>query len=180
MFREVMNRRRMLLALTGVGGTALLIGLLSNREPSATPTEEAPSDVTPEPSPIQFETTYVEVSCAENQLAFDPTELVVAVGGEISLTFHNISAFFEHNWVLVNGDDSLADKVLEAAATTGPESGYIPADNGEIITHTPLVKAGESATITFATPPLGEYTYVCTFPGHCLAGMRGVLKVTPA
>jgi azurin len=185
MFREVMNRRRLLLTLGGVGGAALLLRLLNSRDSTATitPTGDETVSDTPEAEPeLNPGTNFVqlEVTCAENQLAFEPTTLVAPANGQISLTFHNVSAIFMHNWVLVNGGDDLADQILEAAIAVGPEQNYIPARTSDIIAHTKLVAGGESETITFAAPPAGEYTYLCTFPGHCLAGMRGVLTITPA
>ena len=190
MFREIMNRRRLLLTLAGVGGAVLLLRLLNSRDstaivtPTVTPTgDETVSDTTeakPEINDVQLNAVQLEVACAVNQLAFEPTALVAPANRQISLTFHNVSAIFMHNWVLVNGDDDLANQILEAAIAAGPEQNYIPAGMNDIIAHTKLVSGGESETITFAAPPAGDYTYICTFPGHCLAGMRGVLTITPA
>jgi azurin len=145
---------------------------LSNRGASDTPTENSASEV------VAPSETKLEIGCAENQLAFDPTELVAPANGQIRLTFHNHSTVFMHNWVLVNGGEAAVDQVLLAAATAGPGQNYLPGDMSNVIAHTELIESGESATITFATPPAGEYTYICTFPGHCLAGMRGTLIVT--
>lgn len=172
MFREVMNRRRLLLALAGVGGAGLLVRLLSKRGTSDAPTEEPTNEV------VAPRETALEIGCAENQLAFDPTELVAPTNGQIRLTFHNHSTVFMHNWVLVDGGEAAVDQVLQAATTAGPGQNYLPGDMSNVIAHTELVESGGSTTITFATPPAGEYTYICTFPGHGLAGMRGTLIVT--
>ena len=172
MFRKVINRRHLLLTLAGVGGAGLLLKMLSNRGASDTPVAENISEVA---APSE---TKLEIGCVENQLAFDPTELVAPANGQIRLTFHNHSSVFIHNWVLVNGGEAAVDQVLQAAATAGPGQNYLPSDMSNVITHTDLIESGTSATITFATPPAGEYTYLCTFPGHCLAGMRGTLIVT--
>lgn len=172
MLKQMINRRRVLLALAGVGGAGLLLRILSNRDASAPQIEEVASEVV---APVE---TALEIGCAENQLAFDPTELVAPTNGQIRLTFHNHSTVFLHNWVLVNGGEAAVDQVLQAAVIAGPEQNYLPGDMSNVIAHTELVESGSSATIAFATPPAGEYTYLCTFPGHCLAGMRGTLIVT--
>ena len=42
---------------------------------------------------------------------------------------------------------------------------------------TPMIKPGESATLTIDLEP-GTYNYVCTIPGHEQLGMRGTFTVT--
>jgi nitrite reductase (NO-forming) len=42
---------------------------------------------------------------------------------------------------------------------------------------TPLIKPGKSATLK-VTLKKGKYKYICTVPGHALAGMKGVFKAT--
>jgi azurin len=182
MFREVMNRRRMLLTVAGIGSTALLIGLLGARDSAVTPADEEltgnPAGENGSGSKAEEKSVTLEIACAENQLAFDPAELTAPANAQISLTFHNVSTFFMHNWVLVKGGEAAVDQVIQEGIAAGPEKDYLPKDMSNIIAHTPLVNSGESATITFAAPSAGEYTFLCTFPGHCLAGMRGVLTVT--
>ena len=56
---------------------------------------------------------------------------------------------------------------------------YIP-DNGAkwILAHTSLAGGGETVEVTFTAPKEpGEYMYICTFPGHYAAGMKGTLIV---
>lgn len=43
---------------------------------------------------------------------------------------------------------------------------------------TPMLKPGESATITVQFPKPGKYTFICTVEGHQEAGMIGALNVT--
>jgi azurin len=50
---------------------------------------------------------------------------------------------------------------------------HIPANNPDIITHTRLLGPGESDTIEF-TVPAGQYTYICSFPGHYMT-MTGTM-----
>ena len=43
---------------------------------------------------------------------------------------------------------------------------------------TQLAGNGETVEVTFDAPKTaGRYDFVCSFPGHYLAGMRGVLVV---
>jgi azurin len=47
-----------------------------------------------------------------------------------------------------------------------------------VIARTPLGGAGETVEVTFAAPAKpGRYPFICSFPGHYQAGMKGVLVV---
>ena len=49
---------------------------------------------------------------------------------------------------------------------------------GEVLASIPLQGPKQSGTITFRAPAEpGAYTYLCSFPGHYLSGMKGVLLV---
>src|SRR5690625_654720 len=67
----------------------------------------------------------------------------------------------------------------QAAQEAGADNDYLPADmDDQIIAHTDLVAGGESDSVTFNAPDeTGEYDFICTFPGHFAAGMKGVLEV---
>jgi len=65
------------------------------------------------------------------------------------------------------------------AATMAAASGYIPQDmKDQIIAATTQAGPGETVEVTFKVPAAaGSYPYVCTFPGHFAAGMRGTIVV---
>jgi azurin len=185
MFQKIMNRRHLLLTLSGVGGLAVLLGLWSNRD--SAPAHAVKSgfighseqeQATAAPTTTETTAVQLDVACAENELAFASTKLTAPPNTLINLTFHNVSTLFMHNWVLVDGDEREIEHVLHEGGAAGPEQSYIPADTSRILAHTQLIASGQSATITFPAPPPGVYVYVCTFPGHCLAGMRGALTIT--
>ena len=47
-----------------------------------------------------------------------------------------------------------------------------------MLANTTLAGNGETVEVTFTAPKApGVYTYICTFPGHFLAGMKGTLTV---
>ena len=82
-----------------------------------------------------------------------------------------------HNFVLLKkGADPGA---FANAAVNAKDTGYIPKDmTKEIIAHTDLVAGGQTKSVTFTAPrEAGDYTYICTFPGHYAAGMKGTLTV---
>jgi azurin len=109
------------------------------------------------------------------QLQFQPAALNATANQPTTVNFKNGSTAQKHNWVLVKGGDDVAQKVDEAGATAGDAKGYIP-DDPNIIAHTNLLDAGATGTASF-TVPAGTYTFLCTFPGHFVAGMKGTLTV---
>lgn len=82
-----------------------------------------------------------------------------------------------HNFILLaKGTDPAA---FTNAAATASATGYIPAAfKAKILASTTLAGPGETVEVTFKAPTApGEYTYLCSFPGHFLSGMKGVLTV---
>jgi azurin len=123
--------------------------------------------------------TKLEIGCKGEELAFDQTTLTAPAGAAIELTFHNHSNHLQHNWVLVNGGDAEAQTVYEAAVAAGVKNDWLPPASPQIIAHTPLISSGKSFALSFQAPEqAGSYLYLCTFPGHFLAGMKGTLTLT--
>ena len=114
-----------------------------------------------------------DITTAGEQLAFQPTTLNATAGQQVTVTFKNGSSSQKHNWVLVKGGDDVASKVDEGAAANG---GEVQA-GGDVIAATKLLNGGETGTASFAAPAAGTYTFLCTFPGHYIAGMKGTLTV---
>lgn len=97
--------------------------------------------------------------------------IVLTVTGKIPKTVmaHNVV-------VLKKGSDAAA---FANASALARDFGYVaPAFARQIIAATPLAGPGETVEVAFVAPKLpGKYEYVCSFPGHFIAGMRGVLVV---
>src|SRR4051794_9659326 len=118
----------------------------------------------------------LNVSTAGEALQFAPAALSATAGQQAKVTFKNGSAAQKHNWVLVKGTDADAQKVDDEGATAGEAAGYIPTDPN-IVSSVKLLNGGESGTATFTAPAAGNYIFLCTFPGHYVAGMKGALTV---
>ena len=81
-----------------------------------------------------------------------------------------------HNFVLLQKKASPVD--FAQAAMQARATDFIPADKkADIVASTTLAGAGETVEVTFKVPAAGEYTFLCTFPGHFQAGMKGTLTV---
>lgn len=121
--------------------------------------------------------TGLTVSSDGENLALYPTSLTAKAGEKISLIFQNNTTALSHNFVLVKGGDDVAAMVDEAASEAGEATGYIPADKANIIAGSALLGPGTSEILEFTAPAAGTYTYICTYPGHFVAGMYGILTI---
>ena len=92
----------------------------------------------------------VTLTVSGSEFAFDPTQLTVEAGQDVTVNFMNTGSI-EHNWV-----------VLDA--------------NGDISTG--LVAAGGEGSVTFSVDQAGDYTIICDVAGHREAGMEGTLIVS--
>lgn len=131
--------------------------------------ESAKEEKTTETSDIS---NTVEIT-ANDQMKFDKIELHVKANEKVTLTMKNVGTqpkqAMGHNFVLLKDGTDLA--AFAASAISAPD--HIPANDPAIITHTKLLGPGESDTIEF-TLSAGQYTYICSFPGHYMS-MTGTL-----
>jgi azurin len=82
-----------------------------------------------------------------------------------------------HNFVLLAaGTDAMA---FSTSAAMARATDFIPADKkAQVLAATKLAGAGETVEVTFDAPKQpGVYSFICTFPGHFAAGMKGTLTV---
>ena len=105
----------------------------------------------------------------------------VSSGSLVRLNFRNVGkmpkAAMGHNVVFLEaGVDSGAFATAAAAAR---DSEYIPLELvDQILAYTKLLGPGQSDTIEFTAPAVnGDYEFLCSFPAHLFAGMRGVMRV---
>ncbi len=118
---------------------------------------------------------------ANDSMKYNLTRAEVKAGQEVKVIFTNIGsmpkAAMGHNWVLLKkgADIEAFDKAAIGAAATE----YIPAALADqIIAHTKLLGPKQTDEITFKAPTEpGEYPFLCSFPAHFQAGMKGVLVV---
>ncbi len=108
-----------------------------------------------------------EVS-VKDEFTFQPNAITVQAGEEIEITFKNTGSV-NHSFVILNEGVTPEDLV---GASEDEEHELLVMEMHEIA-------AGESSTETFTAPTQpGDYTFICTVPGHAQAGMVGTLTVT--
>lgn len=112
-----------------------------------------------------------------DDMKFDKTEFTVEAGKEVTLTFTNVGVLpietMGHNVVILEKDADV--QAFANASVREKDNDYISdLYITDIIAHTKLLGPGESETIKFTLKEAGEYTFVCTFPGHWIA-MKGTI-----
>ena len=117
----------------------------------------------------------------DNAMKFDVSTITVAPGESIRVILTNHMTLpkdvMGHNWVLLTaGTDPIA---FAAAAAPEVANGYIPAKmKDKVLAAIAVLGPGETGEITFTAPTApGQYPFLCSFPAHCLAGMKGMLVV---
>lgn len=109
-------------------------------------------------------------------LQYDQKLITVRAGAKIKWTFNN-NDDMPHNCVIVKPGtaDQVGDQAIQLGIK-GMNLGYIPPSD-HILYHTQLMQPGTAESIYFVAPTQpGDYTYVCTVPGHAQI-MRGTLRV---
>ena len=105
---------------------------------------------------------------ANDQMRFNLSEIKVKEGDTVVLTLKHVGklpkAAMGHNWVLLKKDVAMAD--FAKTAMTAKATDYIPEGTEDVIVHTKMLGGGEETTIEFEAPAKGEYTFICSFPGH--------------
>lgn len=158
--------RLLLLFILSIG----LISCGSDKKESETtsPAKEIPAE-TPVSNEISIE--------GNDEMKFDKTKFTVNAGQEVTLNFKNAGVLpletMGHNVVVLEKN---ADIVKFAnASAKAKETNYISELYiTDIIAQTKLLGPGESETIKFTLKEPGEYTFICTFPGHWIA-MKGTI-----
>jgi azurin len=102
-------------------------------------------------------------------------------GEELTVKLTTISSLpataMAHNFVLLEGEADAQEFVN--ASMKAKDNDYIAPDMTDMILHhTEMVGGGEDTQVSFSAPETaGDYEYLCSFPGHFAAGMKGILSV---
>ncbi len=121
----------------------------------------------------------IKIKSVKEMMQYDVKEFVVKAGKPVELTFENPDAM-QHNLLIIKPKSletigKASDKMI--TQRDAAERNYVPNLPQYIIASTPLVNPNQSYTLTFTAPTeVGNYPFVCTFPGHWRL-MKGVMKV---
>lgn len=165
------SSRLLFIAVSAALAVVLTAGC-GRQEPAETPTAAPVAQAAVPPD--------ITVLAGDN-MKFSVTRIEAAPGEAIKLTLTNNGRMpknaMGHNWVLLVKDADARAYCM--AAMSAVASDYLPpAQSDKVLAHTSLLGPGESVTINFNAPDEpGHYPFVCSFPGHFLSGMGGVLVV---
>lgn len=118
---------------------------------------------------------------ANDSMKFNVTRFEVKAGQDMKVILTNIGSMpkqaMGHNFVLLKKTADAA--AFSQAAVAAAATEHIPASlQDQIIAHTKLLGPKQTDEIAFKAPTEpGEYTFICSFPAHFQAGMKGVLVV---
>ena len=109
-------------------------------------------------------------------LKFSLPAFDVKPGARVKLDFANTSDML-HNLVIVRpGTGTTVGEAALRHGIEGQKLDYVPRSD-DVLYHTALLEPQKSEAIYFVAPTTpGEYTYVCTFPGHYIT-MQGTMRV---
>ncbi|MCF0053892.1 ThuA domain-containing protein [Dyadobacter sp. LJ53] len=122
--------------------------------------------------------TVIELKVEKEIMQFDKKQLTVKAGQKVIINLENPDGM-QHNLVIIKPGTlqkvgNAADEMLRDPKAA--EKQYVP-KIAEVLYATRLVNSGETVTLEFTVPnEPGDYTYVCTFPGHW-RGMNGIMRV---
>ncbi len=112
----------------------------------------------------------VTIDAADGGTLAYKTTAVEAAAGEVTVTFNNPGAL-AHNVVIVKAGDE--QPAVDASMASAPDF-LPPADKS--LGHSKTIATGASDTFTVSLQP-GTYSFICTYPAHYTAGMKGTLTV---
>jgi azurin len=169
-----------------IGGALLFIFLLAgcggkSSSPVTAPTTATGPAVGEIPVTQDFGVQVVEF-LANDTMRYNGNHFSVHAGQpvriELKNTGHTSRDVMAHNVVILQPGADAA--VFDQAAATAKAEGYVGAGQlNAVVAHTPLAGPGQTVQVEFTAPVPGEYPFLCTFPGHFVAGMRGTMTATP-
>ena len=116
-----------------------------------------------------------------DDMKYNVTSINAKPGETLHVVLKNVGTIpkvaMAHNFVVLTAAANADD--FSKAAMNARDTDYIPADKkADVLASTKLAGPGESMEVTFKAPAKpGTYNYLCTFPGHYAAGMKGTLVV---
>ena len=127
------------------------------------------------------DSTRTIVITAGDNMKYSITRIEAHPGEKIRIQLKNEGTLpkevMAHNWVLLKtGQDANA---YAAAALPAKDQDYQPKALADaVLACIPLVGAHREGETTFTAPTVpGSYPFLCSFPAHCMVGMRGELVV---
>ncbi|GMU91377.1 MAG: hypothetical protein AMXMBFR4_04350 [Candidatus Hydrogenedentota bacterium] len=159
-----------------IGGTAPMMHRMAHRHPAdAEPANYLEQEKSPEPR-LEGETMVVHIQTLKEQMKYDRKAFAVGPGMKVKVIFSNPDAM-DHNIIFVQpGTGSQVALAAMMLGADGIKKHWRP-ESDKIIAASKMLSMGMTETIEFTAPTtLGQYEYLCTYPGHYQL-MNGVMHV---
>lgn len=131
-------------------------------------------------SPASDDVRIISVKGMDN-MKFDVTTIEAEPGETIRIVFETVSNMppqaMSHNIAILDLGTDL--DAFATASMSARDNDFIAPDfEDQVLANTKMIGGGETSEIEFTVPETpGDYDFICTFPGHYMAGMVGVLRV---
>jgi azurin len=116
-----------------------------------------------------------------DDMKFSVTAITAKPGERLHVVLTVVSTMprmvMAHNWILLK--KSADPQAFANASALARDTAFIaPAQKANVLANTALAGGGEKVEVTFTAPKVaGAYPFLCSFPGHFAAGMKGTLTV---
>lgn len=132
------------------------------------------------PAAVHAQARVVEITGSDN-MKYSVTTIKAKAGEQLTIRLKSVGAMpkiaMAHNVVILKaGTDAAA--FANAGAMHRATDFIAPAQKANVIAASALAGNGETVDVTFKVPAAGKYQFICTFPGHFVAGMVGTLVVS--
>ena len=129
---------------------------------------------------LQAQAPRVVAITATDAMKYSVTAITAKPGEKLTVKLTGQGAIpkvaMAHNFVLLVAKTDAA--AFATAAAMARATDFVPADKKQVLASTKLAGGGETVEVTFDAPKApGVYDFICTFPGHFVAGMKGTLTV---
>lgn len=161
---------------------AIVAAPLAWANQAATPTpNQQPAKTAPAQKPAEKGAVRTVEIIGTDDMKFNLTTIAAKPGERLRVRLISKGTMpkiaMAHNFVLLQLGTSQV-KFVTAGATFRDSDFIAPEMKDAVLAKTGLAGPGEMVETTFTVPKKpGSYPYLCTFPGHFQAGMRGTLEV---
>lgn len=170
--------RRLVLALVAAGAVALT-GCAGAPAITLGPTPTAATTPTITTAPPTAEPPSAEPTLAQIAATFEDADTAPAGAIDVKMTIAPAPVYLPAEITAPAGDIVVFLSNPTGAGIAEQHNFTLGPKLNERQAASPDLGPGSSGVLTLADVPAGRYIYWCTVSAHYLAGMRGVLTVTP-
>jgi azurin len=158
----------------------IAVALIACTVPLTGLSAQAPAAQPPTPPAAATAGRTIEITTGDD-MKYSVTTIAAKRGEQLRIRLKSVGNMpkvaMAHNVVILQMKTDAA--AFTTAAASARATNFIPPQlKSEVIAASGLAGNGETVDLDFKVPKVpGKYPYVCTFPGHFVAGMKGTLIV---